>query len=58
MTIGTKIKGKINNEIFEIVNIFEENGKTYYCLKHLKSGKTFKHAKKYVEHLLIDIITE
>ena len=57
MKIGTKIKGKINNEIFEIVNVFIENGETYYELKHLKSGKTFKHSKNYVEHLLIDIIT-
>lgn len=58
MKIGTKIKGKINNEIFEIVDIYVENNKTYYALNHLKTGKTYKHSKTFVEHLLIDIIVE
>lgn len=56
MTVGTKFKGQINNEIFEIIKETVKNNKTYFKIKHLKSGKVYEQEKQYVEHLLVEII--
>lgn len=56
MTVGTKFKGQINNEIFEIIKETVKNNKTYFKIKHLKSGKVYELEKQYVEHLQVEII--
>lgn len=56
MKVGTKFKGLINGEIFEIVDKVEKDKKTYYKTKHLKSGKVFEYSKQYVDHLQIEIL--
>jgi hypothetical protein len=56
MKVGTKFRGLINNELFEVVDITETNNSTQYKIKHLKSGKVFCHSKQFVEHLQIEIL--
>ena len=56
MQVGTKFKGKINNEVFEIVKEITKSDETYFKIKHLKSGKVYELTKNYVEHLLVEII--
>ena len=56
MKVGTKFKGQINNEVFEIVKETPKGKETYFKIKHLKTGKIYKLTKNYVEHLLVEII--
>jgi hypothetical protein len=56
MEVGTKFKGLINGEVFEIVEITEKHNQTYYKIKHLKSNKTFEHTKRFIECLQIGIL--
>ena len=54
MKVGTKFKGQINNEVFEIIKEVVKGSKTYYKIKHLKSGKIYELEKEYIDHLLVD----
>lgn len=56
MKVGTKFKGQINNEVFEIVKETTKGDETYFKIKHLKTGKIYELTKNYVEHLLVEII--
>ena len=56
MKVGDKFKGQINNELFEIVDKYTKDGKAYFKVKHIKSGKVYELEKQYVEHLLIENI--
>ena len=56
MQVGTKFKGQINNEVFEIIEEINKGNKTYFKIKHLKSGKVYETEKRFVEHLLVEII--
>lgn len=58
MRVGTKFKGQINGEVFEIVDETVKDNKTYWKVKHLKSGKTYEYDKRYIEHLLVWILEE
>lgn len=56
MKVGDKFKGQINNELFEIVGEYTKDGKVYFWVEHIKSGKVYEFEKQYVEHLLIEKI--
>lgn len=56
MRVGTKFRGQINGEVFQIVDETVKDNKTYYKTKHLKSGKAYEYTKEYIEHLQIEII--
>jgi hypothetical protein len=56
MNAGTRFRGIINNEVFEVVEIYTANNKPYCKIKHLKSGKVFNHSMQFVEHLQIEIL--
>lgn len=56
MTIGTKFKGQINGEVFEIIKEYQKGMRIYQKIKHLKSGKIYEFAKEYIEHLQVEIV--
>lgn len=56
MQVGTKFKGQINKEVFEIVEEKTKGDETYFKIKHLRTGKIYELTKNYVEHLLVEII--
>lgn len=56
MTVGTKFKGQINNEVFEIIKEQQKGERVYFKVKNLKSGKVYELPKQYVEHLQVEII--
>lgn len=56
MKIGDKFRGKINNELFEIVDEYTRNGRIHYKIKHIKSGKIQEVSRQYITHLLIEEI--
>ena len=58
MNVGTKFKGQVNGELFEIVDEFVKDNKTYFKIKHLKSGKIYELEKQYIENLLICEVKE
>lgn len=58
MNVGTKFKGQVNGELFEIVDEFTKDNKAFFKIKHLKNGKIYELEKQYVEHLLIDVVKE
>ena len=55
--VCTKFKGLINNEVFEIIGGGKaDNGEEYYTVKHLKTGKIYRHSTAFIEHLQIEIL--
>lgn len=55
--IGTKFRGIINGEEFEIIDLkVGSNGKEYYSVKHIKSGEITNPSTAFVEHLQIEVI--
>lgn len=56
MKIGDRFKGKVNNELFEIIAEYIKDNKVYFWVNHLKSGKVYELEKQYLEHLLIEVI--
>lgn len=55
--IGTKFKGLISKETFEIIGIKKaDNGEEYYSVKHLKTGNVYSHSTSFVEHLQIELL--
>lgn len=58
LKIGTKFKGQVNGELFEIVDEFAKDNKAFFKIKHLKSGKIYELEKQYFEHLLINEVKE
>ena len=56
MQVGTKFKGQINNEVFEIIEEINRSNKIYFKVKQLKSGNIYEHEKQFIEHLLVEKI--
>ena len=56
--VGKKYRGIINGELFEIVGELVKDGKTYYKMKHLKTGKVYDFEKRHFEHLLLEELLE
>lgn len=54
MKVGDKFRGQVNNELFEVVGEYAKDGKEYFKVKHIKSGKIYELEKRYIEHLLIE----
>ena len=54
MKVGDKFRGKVNNELFEIVDECKRNGRIHFKIKHIKSGKIQEVSRQYITHLLIE----
>ena len=53
--VGTKFKGKINGNHFEIVKIETNKSGTYFNIKDLQTGKIFIHNEDFIKHLQIEL---
>lgn len=55
--IGTKFKGFIPGETFEIVGVARDRqGINYYTIKHLRTGVKYKTSVSFLEHLEIKVL--
>ena len=47
--VGKKLKSKINGALFAVTELFEEDGKQYYKILDLASGKSYCWGKGWFE---------
>lgn len=48
--VGKTLKSKINDDLFYVEDLKKDNGKEYYVILHIKSGKRYNHDKGWFEH--------
>lgn len=59
--VGKTLKSKINGDLFVIDNEFTDNGRQFYLVRHLPTGKVQGLEKGWFEHGLmqnLEVVTE
>ena len=56
--VGKTFRGKINGALFLVEELREDNGKEYYIILDLKSGKRYNHDKGWFEHGIMQNLEE
>lgn len=56
--VGKTLRGKINGALFFVEELKKDNGKEYYIILDLKSGKRYNHDKGWFEHGIMQNLEE